>query len=56
MLQRLLFRYDRIEQFARFEDIGDLDFSYSQPLLRNFGREATERNLIVARASAAIQL
>lgn len=31
-----------------------LDLTFSQPLLRNFGRYVTERNLIVARTNAAI--
>lgn len=32
----------------------DLDLQYNQPLLRNFGRQVTERNLVVARTNAAI--
>lgn len=31
-----------------------LDFSFSQPLLRNFGRLATERNIIVARTNSRV--
>lgn len=31
-----------------------LDFQFSQPLLRNLGRDVTERNLMVARTDAAI--
>lgn len=32
----------------------DLGFDFVQPLLRNFGRLATERNLIIARTNSAI--
>ncbi|HEV2846787.1 MAG TPA: TolC family protein, partial [Thermoanaerobaculia bacterium] len=31
-----------------------LDFSYTQPLLRNFGRLATERDIIIARTTSRI--
>ena len=32
----------------------DLDFTFTQPLLRNFGRDVTERDLVVSRTNAAI--
>jgi outer membrane protein TolC len=44
---------DRTEFFNPSYRI-DFDVQYNQPLLSGFGREVTERNLIVARTNAAI--
>jgi outer membrane protein TolC len=53
------FRNTRFETNSLFATVNpsftvDLDVVYQQPLLRNLGREATERNLLVAKTNSAI--